>query len=135
MTEQDIKCIKKSWALLRHIKPEIIADTFYSKLFLDNPSLRRMFPIEMQGQYEKLMSMLTTIIVRLDRLDELQADIEAMGVRHHEYGVKPRHYTMVSDALLWTLEKGLAHDWNEETAAAWQKCYNLLSESMINAKG
>jgi hemoglobin-like flavoprotein len=133
MTEQEIKLIKKSWAHFRQVNPEIVADAFYAKLFLDNPSLRKMFPTDMKGQYEKLMEMLTTIVSRLDKFDNMLADIEAMGVRHKGYGVKPRHYKMVGDALIWTLKSGLAHDWDDETAAAWLKCYTLLAEKMIHA--
>jgi hemoglobin-like flavoprotein len=133
MTEQEIKLIKTSWAHFRRVKPEVVADAFYSKLFLDNPSLRKMFPTDMEGQYEKLMSMLNTLVARLDKLDELTADIKEMGVRHKAYGVKPAQYKMVGDALLWTLESGLGNDWNEATEKAWRKTYKILSDTMINA--
>lgn len=111
----------------------MVADAFYTKLFLDNPGLRKLFPAEMGEQYEKLMNMLTTLVSRLDRLDEMTAEIEAMGLRHKQYGAKPVHYKMVGEALLWTLKSGLANDWDNETAEAWLKCYTLLSEKMMQA--
>lgn len=132
MTEQEIKLIKTSWAHFRRLKPEVVADAFYSKLFLDNPSLRKLFPADMEGQHEKLMMMLNTIVARLDRPDELLTDIEALGVRHNVYGIKPQLYKkMVSNALFWTLKNGLAQDWNEDVEMAWSKCYNVLSELVI----
>jgi hemoglobin-like flavoprotein len=133
MTQQEIKLVKSSWAHFRHLKAETIADVFYSKLFLDDPSLRKMFPPNMESQYEKLILTLNIVVARLDKLDELTADVIALAVRHKEYGVTPEHYKMVGDALLWTLEKGLGDDWNADTEAAWTTCYTLLAETMINA--
>lgn len=133
MTKQQIKLVKNSWALFRDIKPEVVADAFYSKLFLDNPSLRKMFPTDMQEQYKKVMVMFNIVVARLDRFDELTADVTALGVRHKGYGVKVEHYKMIGDALLWTLKNGLGNDWNEDVEKAWGKCYTILSDTMINA--
>jgi hemoglobin-like flavoprotein len=44
MTPHEISLIKKSWSIFRDIEPSIVADVFYSRLFLENPELRRMFP-------------------------------------------------------------------------------------------
>jgi hemoglobin-like flavoprotein len=133
MTAQHIKLVKKSWFMFRNIKPEIIADAFYSRLFLEHPELRPLFPKDMEAQYEKLISMLNIVVGRLDRLEELTQDIADLAVRHKDYGTKPAHYDAVGKALLWTLEMGLGNDWTEETAEAWGVCYTLLSKTMIEA--
>jgi len=113
--------------------PAVIGDAFYSKLFSYNPSLRKMFPSNMSLQYQKLMDMFNTIIARLDKLDDLTNEISAMAQRHVRYGVRPAHYKLVGNALLWTLKQGLGNDWTPEVANAWTKCYALLSEAMILA--
>ena len=133
MTKEQIILIKKSWRLLRNIDPQIVGDTFYSKLFADNRSLRKMFPTDMEQQYKKLIDMLSAIVMRLDNLNELTDDIAAMAQRHVQYGVKPLHYNLVGNALLWTLQQGLGKDWNKETAEAWNNCYTLLANTMIQA--
>lgn len=133
MTEKQITIIKKTWKLFRDINPLMVGDTFYSKLFTDNPTLRKMFPKYMNEQYMKLIDMLSTIVARLDRLDDLTGEIAAMAGRHVQYGVKPEHYRLVGDALLWTLQQGLGNDWNEEVKEAWTKCYTMLAEAMIAA--
>jgi hemoglobin-like flavoprotein len=133
MTEQEIKLIKTSWAHFRRVKAEVVADAFYSKLFLDNPSLRKLFPTDMEMQYEKFVMMLNTLVARLDNLDILKSEITAMGVRHKAYKVKPSHYKVVGEALIWTLKNGLSNDWNEETEKAWLKIYTILSDTMIAA--
>jgi hemoglobin-like flavoprotein len=133
MRESDIIIIKRSWRVFREMDPAVIGDAFYSKLFSYNHSLRKMFPSNMSRQYQKLMDMISTIIARLDKLDELTDEISAMAQRHVQYGVRPGHYKLVGNALLWTLKQGLGNDWTPEVEAAWTKCYALLSGAMILA--
>lgn len=133
MTEAEIRIVKQSWRTLRAIDPTIVGDLFYSKLFMANPSLRNMFPKKMDAQYNKLMDMLSVIIARLDRIDELSNDIAAMARRHVHYGVRPAHYKLVGNALLWTLKQGLGQDWTPNVEKAWAECYSLLSGVMMKA--
>ena len=131
LTTKEIALVKKSWVSIRKIDPVIIADVFYTKLFHDNPELRKMFPKDIEQQYTKLIDMLNTIIARLEKLDDLKGDIVQMAKRHVNYGVKPEHYNMVGKALLWTLQKTLGADWNAELRTAWVNCYAVLSGTMI----
>ena len=133
MTDAEIRLVKQSWKTLRAIDPVIVGDLFYSKLFMANPSLRNMFPKKMDEQYNKLMDMLSIIIARLDRMDELNEDIAAMARRHVHYGVRPAHYKLVGNALLWTLRQGLGQDWTIDVEQAWTKCYSNLADTMMRA--
>jgi hemoglobin-like flavoprotein len=131
MTNEEIQLVKHSWKLFRDIDPKVVGDTFYSKLFSDTPSLRHMFPRNMEAQYQKLTDMLSTIVARLEKIDELSDDITALGKRHTGYGVRPGHYKLVGRALLWTLEQGLGMDWTPQLKEAWTNCYAVLSQKMI----
>jgi len=133
MTEQQIIQIKKSWRIFRQIDPQLVGGVFYDKLFKEYPSLRKMFkgPIEQQSQ--KLIDMLSAIVMHLDHLDDLKEDIRSLAVRHVAYGVKVEHYNAVGSALLWTLQQGLGKDWNNETEEAWSSCYGMLAATMIQA--
>jgi hemoglobin-like flavoprotein len=132
MTEAQIALVQKTWKVFRCIEPKLVGDVFYSKLFLMQPELRRLFPVTMDDQYKKLMNMISTVVARLERLNELTDDLAALGQRHVGYGVKPEHYKIVGKALLWTLEQGLGSDWTKEVAEAWTKCYSILSNAMIS---
>ena len=131
LTKNETALIQKSWQLINKMDPAVLGDVFYSKLFFDNPELRKMFPENMEAQYQKFFDMLNTIIDRLDRLDELKGDIVAMAKRHKDYGVNPYHYNLVGVALLWTLQKSLCNDWDDEVRSAWVNCYSILSGTMI----
>lgn len=131
MTPEQIRIVKKTWRGLMMVDAAMVADLFYSKLFTDHPHLRKLFPKDMTMQNIKLTDMLTSIISSLENLDRLKEDISAMARRHAGYGVKPEYYEYVGNALLWTLEKGLAQDWNEEVKTAWLTCYQTLSGKML----
>lgn len=133
MNLEQIKLVKQSWKLFRNIEPGIVGDLFYSKLFADNPPVRKLFPKDMSQQYSKLIDMITVIVVRLDNIELLTTDIAALAQRHTAYGVKPAHYALTGAALMWTLEKGLGNDWTPEVKKAWETCYELLSAVMIAA--
>jgi nitric oxide dioxygenase len=133
MTKEQIKLVKQTWRIFRDIDPMLIGNLFYTRLFTDNPAVKKMFPEDMQQQYIKLTDMLTSIVSRLDQLDTLSEEITAMARRHVQYGVRPAHYKLVGNALLWTLEKGLGNDWNAEVKDAWLTCYTILSGTMIDA--
>jgi nitric oxide dioxygenase len=133
MTPHQITLVQNSWRKLRDVDPAKVGDLFYSKLFLDFPQVRPMFPEDMRGQYLKLLSMLNVVVARLDHLDELSADIAALARRHVNYGVTAEHYGFVGSSLLWTLERGLGADWTPDVAEAWTTCYGILSGAMIGA--
>jgi hemoglobin-like flavoprotein len=131
LTQEEILLVKKTWRIFRAIDPAVVGGTFYAKLFIAHPGLRRLFPKDMEPQYVKLMDMLNAVVSRLDRLHEISEEIAAMTERHVSYGVKPEHYAMVGDALLWTIEKGLGKDWTPSVKHAWTRAYNLLADRMV----
>lgn len=134
MLPEQIKIVKKTWRMLNGIDPKLIGDAFYSKLFTDHPSLRKLFPENMEQQYIKLVDMLTSIIIHLDKPQDISDDIASMAKRHIGYGVKPGHYEMVGNALLWTLEVALEKEWTEEVKEAWTTCYQSLTKAMLESK-
>ena len=54
-----------------------------------------------------------------------------LGRRHASYGVEPRHFVTVEDALLFALEHALIDVFTAEVKAAWQAAYALLSSAML----
>ncbi|HZI02126.1 MAG TPA: globin domain-containing protein [Flavisolibacter sp.] len=133
MTAHQIALVRKTWKVYRTIDPVLVGDVFYSKLFTTTPQLKNLFYTSKEEQSKKLVDMLSMIVGRLDRMNELTEDIRQLAIRHKGYGVQFRHYDLVEDALMWTLAQGLGSDWNEEVKEAWQQCYQILSRSMQEA--
>src|SRR6187551_1651950 len=107
MTSEQIALIKKTWNAFRGVDPAMVGEVFYSRLFYTSPKLRKMFDRSMTDQYKKLIDMLSLMVARLDKLDEISDEINQLAIRHTSYGVKPAHYKLIGEALLWTLERGL----------------------------
>lgn len=135
MTKKEIDIVKKSWRKLKGINPILLGDVFYSKLFLLNPSLEKMFKSPKEIQSKKLVEMLHSIVLNLENLDGLTTEIEKMADSHQGYGAKPKHYKSVGEALIWTLANALGKDWNEEVQHAWIACYTILANKMQKNKG
>ena len=133
MTTEEISRVKNSWKLLREIKPEVVGDVFYTKLFLESPELKQLFHGPIEQQSRKLINMLNVVIARLDRLEDLVDDIRKLAVRHTGYGVRPAHYDMVGNALIWTLKTALGEEWTNALEQSWVKCYTTLASAMIEA--
>jgi len=131
MTEQQINTVKQSWRLLRDIDPQLLGDVFYRRLFLKYPSVKPLFKGPMDVQNQKLVDMLSFIVAFIDQPDTFAPEVVSMANRHKEYGTKPAHYLAVGEVLLWTLEKGLGKQWNDEVKEAWTACYTTLTQAML----
>ena len=133
MTTNTIDQVKNSWALVAKIDMETVGGLFYNKLFEIAPEVKPMFSRSaMPEQSKKLLGMLSYVISKLDRLDEMLDEVKKLAQRHNAYGVKAAHYTAVGTALLWTLEQGLDTYWNNELEVAWTEVYTVLSGAMIS---
>jgi len=133
MIEADkIKLVQRTFDKLVSRSDEV-ADEFYNNLFTIDPDLKSLFATDRKIQEQKFMATLMTIVIGLDNLENIIPSIEALGLRHVSYNVKPGHYTTVAAALLTTLEKLLGDDYTPEVRGAWTEVYWLLSKIMIDA--
>ena len=133
MTPQQIKLVKESWGYII-VKSSEAGDLFYNRLFELAPSVRPLFKGDVKEQARKLMSMVTLVVSKLEKLDTVINEVKALGARHNKYGTKPEHYALVGQSLIWTLSKGLGDRWNKETEDAWTEAYSILSNAMVNAQ-
>lgn len=133
MTEQQVQQVKNSWSQVTKLDPVVVGQLFYSRLFDIAPELRPMFRSPVADQSRKLMAMIGYIINKLDKLGDIIDEVGKLAKGHVKYEVRNEHYTIVGEALLWTLEKGLAGHWTEELKSAWVECYSLLAGAMIAA--
>jgi len=132
MTPDQIKLVQDSFAKIAPISDRA-AELFYGRLFSVAPQVRLLFPDDMAEQRKKLMATLAVVVRALGQLDTILPAASALAKRHVDYGAEPAHYSVVGEALLWTLERGLGASWTSDVAAAWTAAYSMLSEFMISA--
>ncbi len=129
MTPQQVELVKQSWSKVAPISDKA-AELFYGKLFELDPALKPLFKGDMAAQGRKLMAMINTAVVNLDRLDEIVPAVQDLGRRHVGYGVKDAHYDTVASALLWTLGAGLGDAFTADVKTAWTEAYGILAGAM-----
>lgn len=136
MTTKQIELVKTSWGLVAQIEMETVGGLFYNRLFEIMPEVKPMFNrTPMPEQSKKLLMLLTYVISKLDKLEDILDEVKNLARSHVKYGVQEKHYAPVGAALLWTLEQGLGEHWNPELKDAWTKTYTVLSGAMIEAAG
>ena len=136
MTRSNIDLVKASWVLVGTIEMETVGGLFYNRLFEVMPEIKPMFSRSpLPEQSRKLLTMLSYIITRLDKLEDILGEVAKLAKRHTQYGVKDEHYAAVGSALLWTLQQGLGKHWNDDLAVAWTEVYTMLAGAMMAASG
>jgi len=132
MTPAQVQLVQQSFTKLMPIADQA-ADLFYDRLFTIAPELRTLFPKDLSQQKKKLMQMLATAVTNLHQLQKILPAVQALGIRHAGYGVTDKHYEIVGDALLWTLEQGLGSDFTPSVKEAWTQTYVTVAGVMRNA--
>jgi hemoglobin-like flavoprotein len=132
LTPTQIADVKRTWAMCLPIA-DTAADLFYGRLFALDPRLRPLFKPDMAEQKRQLMAMLNSAVGLLDDLPALVPVVQQLGRRHVGYGVKEKDYATVGQALLDTLERGLAEAWTPTVEEAWTAVYGVLSQTMMKA--
>lgn len=132
MTPRQIALVRDSFARLAP-QTAAIGRAFYATLFELNPSVRGLFPADIEGQARKLTEMLGSIVAGLDDPQRLHAQFRDLGVRHQAYGVSEEHYDDVGAALLQSLRAALGPAFDPALEEAWATVYADLAEHMIAA--
>jgi hemoglobin-like flavoprotein len=129
MTPRQIALVQESWKRVLPLGDQA-AELLYARLFSLEPSLEKLFKGDLREQGRKLMAMVSAAVSSLTRLDSIVPIVQALGRRHAGYGVEARHYAIVEEALVWTLQQGLGASFTKETEQAWRTAYRVLAATM-----
>jgi hemoglobin-like flavoprotein len=132
MTPEEVVMVQESWEKVLPISDKA-AELFYGRLFEIAPEVKPYFKGDMEEQGRKLMAMINTAINALNELESVVPAVQAMAVRHVDYGVKPEDYDAVGAALIWTLDAGLGDAFTDDVRDAWVKVYTTLADVMKSA--
>jgi NAD(P)H-flavin reductase/hemoglobin-like flavoprotein len=106
---------------------------FYSRLFLNYPETREMFPVSLAVQRDHLLEALKRIVAWADRPDDLTSFLKDLGVAHRRFEARPGHFEAVGSTLLATLEHFCGDGWTPEVASDWTDAYQLVASVMTGA--
>lgn len=127
---EQMQLIRDSLAAIRSTSSPL-ALLFYGRMFELDPSLRALFKIDLVAQSKKLTDTLSAVADSLDRFDEMRPRLRDLGRKHLEYGVRPGHYLILSEAMLWALRQALQQDFSDQTRAAWVAVLDEINREML----
>jgi hemoglobin-like flavoprotein len=107
------------------------AELFYGRLFALDPDVRRLFKDDVVEQGRNLTAMLSVATANLVKPERISLALRQLGKRHAAYGVRPEHFALMEDALLFALEHALIDVFTAEVKAAWRAAYALLASMML----
>ncbi len=130
MTPDQAQIVQMTWRAVLPVG-DTFAELFYGRLFALDPDVRRLFHDDMIEQGRNLTAMLSVATANLAKPERISVALRQLGKRHAAYGVRPEHFALVEDALLFALEHALIDVFTAEVKAAWQAAYALLASMML----
>ena len=132
MTRDQADLVQITWRAVLPVGATF-AELFYGRLFALDPEVRRLFKDDIVEQGRNLTAMLSVATANLARPERISVALRQLGKRHAAYGVRPEHFSLVEDALLFALEDALIDVFTAQVKAAWQAAYALLTSEMLGA--
>lgn len=127
MDRRQAALIEESWHRIGPRGAEL-AEAFYDRLFELDPRIRDLFAAAvMEDQGAKFVAMLAEVVRLVRDPDRFGALLAASGRRHAGYGVVPRHYKTVGEALLWALDHALPGGLEPAAREAWAEAYTRMA--------
>ena len=128
VTPEQIRIVE---ATIASIDVEALTVDFYHRAIDGDPALAAMFTTDPVVQRARFAAELAVIVRSIRRYDGFVTTTRALGVRHHEYGVRAGHFRLMGEALIGALAAALGERWSDDVADAWRLAYNLTAETMM----
>src|SRR4051812_2758487 len=122
--------LKESWTLVEE-QQDKLASYFYARMFLSNPDLRDLFPIQMDVQRARLLGAIVTAVQTVDDPERFDEYLRSLGRDHRKFHVAPEHYDTVGSALIEALRTFAGQEWSVEYDQAWRDAYAVIAKKMI----
>jgi len=130
ITNEQVELVQSSFAGLLPIA-DAVGEMLYSRIFELAPQARVLFNEDIRPQVKRTMAAVKVAVDGLGRLDEVAPFLVRLGARHVRYGVQPEHFTVVGEALLWTLEQGLGDSFTPDLRNAWAAAWGVIADAML----
>ena len=122
--------LKESWTLVED-RADKLASYFYARMFLSNPQLRDLFPVQMDVQRSRLLSAIVQAVQTVDDPDRFDSFLRGLGRDHRKFHVQPEHYSVVGSALIEALRTYAGEHWSIEFDQAWRDAYDAIAARML----
>jgi NAD(P)H-flavin reductase/hemoglobin-like flavoprotein len=126
------RLLKESWMLVEEDQDKL-AGYFYARIFLHNPQIRDLFPVQMDVQRARLLGAIVGAMQSIDDPELFDDYLRSLGRDHRKFHVEPEQYQLVGDALLEALRTFAGERWTPEYDQAWRDTYQAMARTMMRA--
>ena len=112
-----------------------LAALFFSRWFGADPSVREMFPADLDAPRTAFAHAMSWVYSELvaQRAEEPIAFLAQLGRDHRKHGVTHRDYDILAQVLLMALRERLADAWTDAVETAARESLNLITGVMSGA--
>ena len=122
--------LKESWGLVED-RQDRVASYFYDRLFLSDPQLRDLFPVQMDVQRGRLLRAVVSAVQNFDSPEETDSYLRSLGRDHRKFHVTTEHYRQVKAALIDAIRAHAGEYWSTVYEQAWHDVYDHIADKMI----
>ncbi|TCP32307.1 nitric oxide dioxygenase [Scopulibacillus darangshiensis] len=133
MDQQTIDIVKATVPVLEE-KGDAITVSFYNHLFSEHPELYNVFNQTHQKQQKQQRALAQAVLAAAKHIDKLEAilgSVKGIAHKHRSIGVKPEHYPIVGENLLWAIKDVLGDAATDEIMQAWEIAYGEIAKVFI----
>ncbi len=134
LSEKTISIIKSTAHLLKE-QGETLTRHFYKRMFAHNPEVIPFFnPVhQMLGVQQKaLAEAICAYAANIDNLEVLSNAVELIAQKHSSLQIRPEHYPIVGENLVFSIREVLGEVASSEVIEAWSEAYEFLAGILIN---
>src|SRR5699024_2849868 len=114
-----------------------ITSVFYKEMFKNHPELLNIFNKTNQfkgEQQEALANMVYSAANNIDQLTTLLDDVTLVAHKHRGLNVRPEHYPIVGEHLLFAIKEVLQEAATEDIMDAWAEAYGVIAQVFIDVE-
>lgn len=133
LTQEEIQTIKETVPLLKD-KGQTITSIFYKRLFEQHPELKNVFNQTNQKRGLQSSALAMAVLAAAENIKDLSPIVPAiMSVvyKHCALQVKPEHYPIVGENLIWAIEEVTGLEDEDPIIQTWIKAYGEIADAFI----
>ncbi|WP_312039484.1 globin domain-containing protein [Macrococcoides bohemicum] len=133
LTEETKHIVKATIPVLEEHGTEITS-AFYQHMFEAHPELLNVFNKTNQKLGRQQTALAQTVIAAAKHIDHLEAivpNVNQIAHKHRALEIKPEHYPIVGENLIWAIQHVLGDAATPEIVEAWTKTYGVIADVFI----
>lgn len=133
LTQEEIQTIKETVPLLKD-KGQTITSIFYKRLFEQHPELKNVFNQTNQKRGLQSSALAMAVLAAAENIEDLSPIVPAIMpvvYKHCALQVKPEHYPIVGENLIWAIEEVTGLEDEDPIIQTWIKAYGEIADAFI----